>query len=139
MSHDNAEIIRRMTEAVRAYWAGSGAWDELLGPFYDPDVDYYPVRKWPNSGPYHGIEGLVSFFTDFDEAWERSGWEVEKITPVSDDRVLMKVVLSGAGRGSGMELAGDVYLCFWLRGGRIFRQEDHLTEEGARRGLGLAG
>jgi hypothetical protein len=36
-----------------------------------------------------------------------------------------------------MEMAGDLYAGYWVRNGRIFRHEDHLTEAGARRGLGI--
>jgi hypothetical protein len=32
-----------------------------------------------------------------------------------------------------------MFHCFWLRHGRIFRQEDHLTLPGALHALGLQG
>jgi hypothetical protein len=38
-----------------------------------------------------------------------------------------------------MEIEGDVYECAWLRHGRFFRMEDHLTLGGALRALGLEG
>lgn len=127
-----------MTDAVTTWWGGEGAsWEEAIGSFYDPEFDYYPVKKWPNSRPCHGRAELARFMDDFNEAWERSGWDVKEVTQLADDRVLMHVSLTGSGRGSGAELSGDVYFCFWLRNGLILRQEDHLTLEGARRGLGL--
>jgi hypothetical protein len=43
------------------------------------------------------------------------------------------------GRTSGLALEGDLYKCFWLRNGRFFRVEDHLTLAGALHALGLTG
>jgi hypothetical protein len=47
--------------------------------------------------------------------------------------------LMAEGKESGLSLEGDMFHCFWLRHGRIFRQEDHLTLPGALRALGLQG
>jgi hypothetical protein len=49
--------------------------------------------------------------------------------------VLVHATLSAEGRGSGVKLEGQVYACFWLRNGRIVREEDHLTLSGALRAL----
>ena len=38
-----------------------------------------------------------------------------------------------------MKLEGDLYQCLWLRHGRLFRVEDHLTLSGALHALGLTG
>jgi hypothetical protein len=38
-----------------------------------------------------------------------------------------------------VKLDGDIYHCAWLRQGRFFRWEDHLSLKGALRALGLSG
>jgi hypothetical protein len=38
-----------------------------------------------------------------------------------------------------MTLEGEVYSCFWLRNGRFFRAEGHVTFARALRALGLSG
>ena len=73
------------------------------------------------------------------EAWSRLEWAVHESIEVCDDRVLVCASLRGEGRGSGMRLEGDLYQCVWLRHGRLFRIEDHLTLSGALHALGLAG
>jgi hypothetical protein len=45
--------------------------------------------------------------------------------------------MSAVGRESGIEVDGEVFHAVWLRQGRIFRMEDHLTERGVKRALGL--
>ena len=132
----NVEIVRRLTNAVQAYWAG-GSWHETLGPLYDPEIDYYPVRKFPDSTPCHGIDEVARVLRRLQggvgnlrvgDGRPRRGWRRP---------VLAHLRLAGAGRGSGLTIKGDLFACYWLRGGRTFRHDDHLTEAGARRALGL--
>jgi hypothetical protein len=128
MSQENVEI-------VRGYLADDRAHAEV----WDPRGDYYPVQKFPESRPCHGIEEIERFYREFRQAWDHVDLGIEAITPVGDDRVLVSAVLAAEGRESGLSLHSEIFYCFWLRHGRIFRQEDHLTLPGALRALGLSG
>lgn len=110
-----------------------------VAELWDADADYYPVRKFPEARPCHGPEELAQFLIPFLEAYSRSGWEIHEVIPVGEDRVLVCSSLRAEGRESGISLEGDVYHCGWLRHGRFFRFEDHLTLKGALHALGLQG
>ena len=73
------------------------------------------------------------------EPWSRLDVVIKELVEIGDERVLAHVVLRGEGRGSGMNLEGDLYYGYWLRHGRFLRVEDHLTLRGALYGLGLQG
>jgi SnoaL-like protein len=132
---ENVEVVRRFTAVL------SGAGPEEIrasaAEFWDADADYYPVRKFPEAKPCHGLEEVSQFLVRFREAWSRYEWAVHELIEVGDDRVLVRRSLQAEGRESGMKLMGDVYGCFWLRHGRFFRVEDHLTLAGALHALGL--
>jgi ketosteroid isomerase-like protein len=64
---------------------------------------------------------------------------VKEARAVGDDRVLVHGLIRAEGRTSGMTLGGEVYSCFWLRNGRLFRAEGHLTLAGALQALGVSG
>jgi hypothetical protein len=64
---------------------------------------------------------------------------VNEARAIGDDRVLVHGEIRPEGRASGVALEGDTYSCFWLRNGRFFRVEGHLTLAGALRALGLSG
>jgi hypothetical protein len=64
---------------------------------------------------------------------------ITAITPVRDDRVLVRASMVGEGRESRIHLKGNLFQCYWLRHGRVLRQEDHLTLPGALHALGLSG
>ena len=104
--------------------------------FWEPDGDYYPVGKFPEARPCHGLEHIFDFFTEYLGTWERYRLVVKDAQAVGDDRVLVHARMHAEGSGSGVALEGEVYHCCWLRHGRLIRVEDHLTEHGALRALG---
>jgi SnoaL-like domain len=137
MSQENVEIVRRYFEEAPGGPAEQlSAW---IAGFWDPDADYYPPRKWPESRPCHGREEIVRFITEYRAAWDHYRLVVKDARAVGDDRVLVHAQASAKGRGSGVALEGDIYYSFWLRHGRFIRREDHLTAKGALQALGLSG
>ena len=110
-----------------------------IAELWDVDADYYPVRKFPEARPCHGLQELSQFIAQFWEPFSLSEWTIREVLAVGDDRVLACSNLRTEGRGSGVALEGDVYHCMWLRHGRFFRVEDHLTVRGALHALGLEG
>ena len=107
--------------------------------FWDPDADFYPVRKFPDSQPCHGLDEISQFMGRFRETWFNYVTVVNEAIAVDDERVLVHATLQGEGRESGVKLEGDLYQCCWLRHGRFLRVEHHLTLKGALHGLGLQG
>ena len=131
MSRENVEVVRRMMDSLRDRAS------ERIADFWDPDGDYYPVRKFPESRPCHGPDEIQSFMAEYESAWQNYEFIVKEARPVGDDRVFLHGYIRAEGRESGVALEGDIYQCFWLRHGRLFRQEDHPTKKGALRALGL--
>lgn len=128
-------------ERARRWFAAMGEGPEaalaILADHWDADADYYPVRKFPEARPCHGREEIAGFVGPFLEAWSRSEWDIRDVIAVGDQSVLTALHLKAEGRMSGMRLEGEMYSCSWLRHGRFFRVEDHLTLKGAMRALGL--
>lgn len=131
---DNVEIVRRSyadaedsPEAIRAN----------VKEFWDGDADYYPARKFPESRPCHGPEDVAAFLVRLRDGWSHVEVELRDVIDIGGDRVLVCAAMSAVGHSSEMTLAGDLYQCIWLRGGRFLRVEDHLTESGALRAFGL--
>jgi ketosteroid isomerase-like protein len=107
--------------------------------FWEPDGDYYPAKGFPDARPCHGHAELSRYLADYLRAWDRFEFAINRLIAAGDDHVLSHVTVRAEGRKSGLRLNGDLYQCVWLRNGRVLRQEDHLTLQGAIRGLGLEG
>jgi ketosteroid isomerase-like protein len=131
LSQQNLDTVRRWMSVP---WAESRA---AIEAFWDADADYYPVRKVPEARPCHGQDEVAQFFDEFADAFSRLHTELRWQIPVPGDRVLGCANLRTEGRGSGISLEGDVYYCFWMRHGRFFRVEDHLTLKGALYAFGF--
>jgi ketosteroid isomerase-like protein len=138
MSQENVEVVRRFVEAYGRGDLAPSDWGRFASDFFEPDADYYPVRKFPEARPRHGIEEIVRFLADYRDAWDRYEFVVKKLIPVGDDRVLVHIAIKAEGRESGVKLDGDLFQCAWVRHGRFFRWEDHLSVKGALRALGLS-
>ena len=135
MSQENVEVVRRWLASADK---GDAVQFRRVVEFCDPDVDYYPVRKFSDGRPCHGPEEFSQFLARWMEAWSRLEWAVHELIEVGDDRVLVCASLRSEGRGSGVKLEGDLCQCLWLRRAPL-RVEDHLTLSGALHALGLKG
>lgn len=136
MAQEGVEIVRRYVEAH------NGTPEEVVAEaraLWDIDGDYYPVGKFPEARPCHGLEEISAFVVRFRQAWSDLAVRTQDVIEVSDDRVLARMTMQTSGRGSGMKVESDIYVCAWLRRGRLIRVEDHLTLAGALGSLGLEG
>jgi SnoaL-like domain len=136
VSAENVEVARRWLATLSASPEEIRA---AVAELWETDADYYPVRKWPEARPCHGLEEISQFLVRFGDAFSRSEWAIRELIAVGDDRVLACLNLRAEGRGSGIRLEGDVYHCFWVRHGRFFHVEDHLTLSGALHAFGFEG
>jgi hypothetical protein len=136
MSQENVEIVRRyLNDLALAH----DRLTELIATYWEPDGDYYPVRKFPEARPCHGRKEIEGFVRDYLPAWERYEYETVDVRTIGDDRVLARGRIFATGRESGLALEGDLYHSMWLRHGHFIRVEDHLTERGALHALGVTG
>jgi hypothetical protein len=135
--HENVELVRRFIGRLGDL--APSEMPRLAGDFYEPDADFYPVRKFPEARPCHGVEEIGHFLVEYRDAWDRYEFVAKQLIPVGDDRVLVRSAIRAEGRESGVKLEGDLYQCVWLRHGHFFRWEDHLSLKGALRALGLSG
>jgi ketosteroid isomerase-like protein len=129
MSQENVERVK----------AGFEAWNagdmEGLRELYDPDVIMRNPDGWPEPGPFIGREAVM-------RQWEqqREAWDADAMEPVSDfidaaDRVVVRFVWHGAGRGpeSNLELTNVIT----VRKGKVVYQEFFWDHAEALETLGL--
>jgi hypothetical protein len=136
MPRDNVDIVRRLnTELGRT---PAEQLPDFVAEFFEPNADYYPVRKFPDQRPMHGRDEIRGWLSAFSETWESFDFVVKHIVAVSDDRVLVHAAIRAEGHAAHVSLEGDIYQCVWLRNGHILRWEDHLTEAGALDALGVS-
>ena len=117
--------VEAIIRAVDAFNRGDPAWVD----FCSPDVDWEENAEGENAFPgfrrhYRGHEGVRQWWQDLREAFESFHVELEEVMEGPDGRVLWVGVISGRGRGSGMEPPPlRVWSLGWLKDRKIVRRQ----------------
>ena len=117
--------------------AGFDAWErgdveEALG-HYHPEVETFAPPEIGNSGTFHGIDGFMQWTQAWFEAWESFDQELISVEPIGETHVLQKVMQTGRGKGSGIEVKREATYVYDIRGEKLafialfFTHEDALA------------
>jgi ketosteroid isomerase-like protein len=130
MSEQNVEVDRATFKA----W---NAWDmDALRDLYSPDIIMRHPEGWPEPGPFVGREAVMRQFEQL-----RETWDADAVEPIGDfidvgDRVAVRIVLHGEGRGpeANIEMTNVVT----VRNGKIVFIEFFWDHAEALETLGLS-
>ena len=89
------------------------------------------------AGTFTGYEGLSAMNRELQESLEYITWEPVAVESLGTDRYLVTVKTGGKGRGSGIELQGDIGHIVTLRDGKVERLDAFMRLEDARSAAGL--
>ena len=130
MSKENVEIDRA---TLKAWNAGDM---DALRDLYSPDIIMRHPEGWPEPGPFVGREAVMRQFEQL-----RETWDADAVEPIGDfidigDRVAVRVVLHGEGRGpeANIEMTNVVT----VRNGKIVFIEFFWDHAEALETLGLS-
>ena len=116
MSEENVGLVR---QAYEAWNRGDLEW--LLNHI-TPASEFRTARGFPDvEAAYRGQEGFTQFWNAIREPWETFLIEVERLEPVSDDRVLALFWFHGLGR-QGVEVTSKFAQLFTLAEGMVKQQ-----------------
>jgi ketosteroid isomerase-like protein len=117
MSQENVEIVRGIYEA----WARH----EFPGPAHvlDAEIEYVNPPGAVEPGTRHGLEAFTRAVEQvFVEGWGSWRFESERFTP-HGDRVAVVLRYRARGRGSRVEVDGQLSALWTVRGGKVVRFE----------------
>lgn len=126
MSSENVEVVRSLFSALE-----DNDFETLLGLFH-ADVEWTVAE-----GRFRGVEGVVSAFVEWMEAWEEHAVEPEEFEAAAGDRVLATIHLTARGGQSGMVVDQRFFQVYTLRDGRISRMVEYLDRGRALEEAGL--
>lgn len=124
VSKENIQVVQA---AFDAYFRDDvPAMLELI----DPGVIVTQLPDQPDPQTFHGHEGLLRGMTEWTGEWEDYLFELRGMRDFGDC-VLVAGTQRGRGRGSGVQVEGDVYFVFTLRAGKVVRWEMFQSEQQA--------
>jgi ketosteroid isomerase-like protein len=132
MSQENVEVVRR-------WWAGFN--DNGLPPFdlCDDQIEIRNPDEFPNTGPYHGHEGVRQWASEAWEIVDEARTEPEEILEVGD-RTTLVVVLRTTGHMPHTGIPANVQWAavFTMRDGKLAHAQGYLSKAEALEAVGLS-
>ena len=133
MSEEHADLARRLMDASNRHDV-----DALLA-LLSPDVVWEENPEFPGGRDvYRGRAEVREWAEEILDVWEGSHVELEEITQLSDDRVLMEAVISARGRGAGVPVELRFWAILWFAEGKIARREVFWAKEKALEAAGVS-
>jgi len=132
MSEENVEIVRKAIDAVNR-----GDLDAWLG-FLSPEVVWESLPLPGFRDTYRGRAEAREWLSQLLEVFEEVHLEIEEITALSDDRILIVSHVTGRGRGSGLPVERPSCEVSWLADGLITRRQVFWTRDEALEAAGLS-
>jgi ketosteroid isomerase-like protein len=74
-------------------------------------------------GIYRGPRGVRRWLEEALKPWESVHIQVEKITEAGDDQILLGVLMTTCGRGSGVETKLRLWQAFQVADGKVARRQ----------------
>ena len=119
MSPANVEVVRRAYHAFNAH-----DWEGMLRGF-DAEVEWRTDPLAPDAGVYRGHQGVLDLLKhDWASTFDDLRVEVDGITALDGDRVVVCTRLVGKIRGTGAVVDQEFAELVTLRDGRLWRVED---------------
>jgi ketosteroid isomerase-like protein len=136
MSEENVEIVRKTFDGFNDA-LNRGDLDAWLG-FVSPEVVWESLPLPGFRDVYRGRAEAREWLEQLLEVFEEAHLEIEEITALSDDRVLIGYTQIGRGRGSGLPLEYPGWAVLCLADGLITRRQVFWTRDEAFEAAGLS-
>jgi SnoaL-like domain len=131
------EFMERFYEERGRVKAGTPEWERFMCAYHHPDVVFRPLRGFTDVDETHGIDAFIDWLRSYFSVWTDWRYELREIEEL-DQRLLVHGHMAGRGRGSGLEIGGEIFELVELRDGLIATVEHHGTRAGALRAAGAA-
>jgi ketosteroid isomerase-like protein len=132
MSQENVEIVRRWVDFYNQ--RDTDGLIQLTTPDYEMKSVFAGVES---GGIFRGYAGFPAYFKTLDDAYEQFKVVPQDFIDVGA-AVLTVAHIDWRGRGSGAEGRGPLFALFWLRAGRVFREESFTDRAEALEAAGLS-
>jgi ketosteroid isomerase-like protein len=119
MSQQNVEVVQKAVDALNRQDA-----DAFVASAH-PDVEWEATDdRFPGfRALYRGRTGVRRWFEEAVEPWESIHNQIEEVTEVADDRVLLDLLMTTRGGTSGVETTLHLWQALWFKDGLVVRRQ----------------
>ena len=146
MSDENVEIVRGLFDQASQNSADAEPELNVLDPAstavlfeaLDPGIEFHEDPRFPEAGIHRGVDAVRSYLERFTESFAEFSFAAERYIDLGDGRVLVLLVLTTRGKGSGANVEVKPGWIVTLRNDRVTRIDAFLDREQALEAAGLA-
>jgi ketosteroid isomerase-like protein len=131
VSAQNVELVKAAFDA----WS-RGDIDSMLR-LVDPEIVVVQPSEVPDAMTRHGPTGVMDAIAAWPEQWDDYKIEIVQIVE-ADDHVVTRTHQRGRGKGSGVEVAADIWFVFRFRNGKVTEWRMFADERDALEAAGLS-
>ncbi len=131
MSQENVEIVRRVVEATNR--SDLAALDTL----WTADAEFHSTFAAAEGRTFRGLQGIRDYFATLGEVFDELRIEIEGITEVDQDRLVVLVGLRGRGKESGAVVEAHHGHVWTIRDRKVKRIVSYLAPADAFEAVGL--
>lgn len=119
MSQQHVDVVRKAVDALNRQDA-----DAFVASAH-PDVEWEATDdRFPGfRALYRGRTGVRRWFEEAVEPWESIHNQIEEVTEVADDRVLLDLLMTTRGGTSGVETTLHLWQALWFKDGLVVRRQ----------------
>jgi SnoaL-like domain len=138
MSQENVERAQRAYSVVNAAYK-SGDFSELSVFAHEWLAEDFVLRGAVLAGgeEWHGVDGLLRFFVNQMEAFERMWIELVEFVDISEDTLVAVLRLAGRARYSGLTIDLPMVHVSTIDSGRLKRIDTYRSKAEALEAVGL--
>jgi ketosteroid isomerase-like protein len=104
---------------------------------WHPDIVYEEAPEWPGAQSFRGIEAVLRRFAEYQEFLGEAETEVEEVTDLGSDRVLLVFRYWSVSAGQALPVDHRWAYLFQLEDGLFVHWRAYLDADAAKRDLGL--
>ncbi len=137
MSEENVAVVQRAFAALNdAYRTGNYTGTRPFETFCHPDVTLRTSGMFPESGEYHGFDGLRRFTENQAEAFEEMSVKpIEFID--AGEHVVVPIRFGGTARHTGIDATFSVTHVWTVRARKVACIDFYATRDEALKAVGL--
>ena len=125
-------------EYFRWFYAGRLDRPGEMEQRWHADLVIHQSQEFPGTqGTFRGYEGLSAMNRELQDSYVGMTWEPTDVEDLEGGRYLVTIHVSGTGRGSGIELEGEIAHVVTLREGLAVQLDTYLSMDSARAAEGL--
>ena len=132
MSQENVELVRLSVDATnrRDLATLDGIWSE--------DGEFHSTFAASEGRVFRGRQGIRDYFDTLGEVFDDMRIEIEEITDVGEDRLVVELRVSGRGKGSGVNVEQRNGQVWTIVDSKVVRIDSYMSSTDAFEAVGLS-